>query len=125
MKKFLPYLLSLLVAIMISSCSNQANNDVAFLGVNVEVTDVDYDNKVLTVSSIDDDFDKFGEIKIWADDEHIIIVKKGENPEQYPFDDIKIGDTLAINIRESQINEAGQTGQTQVESIEIKNSSSY
>lgn len=121
MKRYKHLFLMLLAIFTLSSCKSQATDNF-HLGLNVEVVDVNKEDKTLTVVSLDEDntygFEGQGVIEV--SDSTIIKLDDHNKPQPYAFDDIKPGDQLAINLHDSQLKALGENASTEVHDIQVK-----
>jgi len=127
MKKTIVFILFLTCIVTLTSCSysQEKTKKEVYLGIDVEILEIDKKNKILTVIGLEDYdkkfFDSTGKIDCTNLEENrkLFISKPDLDVVWISFDDLKISDHIKVNISDDEFKKMQETGVAKVEQIEL------
>ena len=127
MKKTIVFILFLTCIVTLTSCSysQEKTKKEVYLGIEVEILEIDKKNKILTVIGLEDYdkkfFDSTGKIDCTNLEENrkLFISKPDLDVVWISFDDLKISDHIKVNISDDEFKKMQETGVAKVEQIEL------
>lgn len=127
MKKTIVFILFLTCIVTLTSCSysQEKTKKEVYLGIDVEILEIDKKNKILTVIGLEDYdkkfFDSTGKIDCTNLEENrkLFISKPDLDVVWISFDDLKISDHIKVNISNDEFKKMQETGVGKVEQIEL------
>lgn len=127
MKKTIVFILFLTCIVTLTSCSysQEKTKKEVYLGIDVEILEIDKKNKILTVIGLEDYdkkfFDLTGKIDCTNLEENrkLFISKPDLDVVWISFDDLKISDHIKVNISDDEFKKMQETGVAKVEQIEL------
>jgi len=127
MKKTIVFILFLTCIVTLTSCSHsqEKTKKEVYLGIDVEILEIDKKNKILTVIGLEDYdkkfFDLTGKIDCTNLEENrkLFISKPDLDVVWISFDDLKISDHIKVNISDDEFKKMQETGVAKVEQIEL------
>lgn len=103
MKRQFKIILLLSFVLFLSSCGNQAKDDLS-IGVNAVITEIDEKQEILTVKDNPEDGIFGNHSVIDAKDTPVIYCNyKTGKVSEIDFPDLKVGDAIIVNIRNSEL----------------------
>ncbi|WP_262121655.1 hypothetical protein [Anaerococcus sp. Marseille-Q5996] len=103
MKRQFKIILLLSFVLFLSSCGNQAKDDLS-VGVNAVITEIDEKQEILTVKDNPEDGIFGNHSVIDAKDTPVIYCNyKTGKVSEIDFSDLKVGDAIIVNIRNSEL----------------------
>lgn len=103
MKRQFKIILLLSFVLFLSSCGNQAKDDLS-VGVNAVITEIDEKQEILTVKDNLEDGTFGNHSVIDAKDTPVIYCNyKTGKVSEIDFSDLKVGDAIIVNIRNSEL----------------------
>ena len=122
MKKQFKIILLLSFVLFLSSCANQAKDDLS-IGLNAVITEIDEKQEILTVKDNTED-EIFGDYSVIdAKDTPVIYCNyKTGKVTDIDFSDLKAGDEIIVNIRDSELeklNDDNSDENLKVEQIQL------
>lgn len=127
MKKTIIFILFLTCIVTLTSCSysQEKTKKEVYLGIDVEILEIDKKNKILTVIGLEDYdkkfFDLTGKIDCTNLEENrkLFISKPDLDVVWISFDNLKISDHIKVNISDDEFKKMQETGVAKVEQIEL------